>query len=107
MAHPSLRPVLDAADRGEDPAVILRSALSLVEQTAHDVARLTRGVTTATPERRKLREAFEIALSDFIAGTASHENAVTYTMPEASLLRILAQSPAAQPAAESEERGHE
>lgn len=102
MAPSTLRPVLQAAERAEDPSIILRNAISLIEQTANDIARMTRGITTATPERRRFREAFEEAFSDFIKATASPDAAATYTMPEATLLRLLAQSPAAQVAQAAE-----
>lgn len=95
----SLSTVLQAAERAEDPTVIARNAISLIEQTAHDLARLTRGMTTATPERRKLREAFERAFHDFVAGTATADAAASYALPEATLVRIIGQSAINSPVA--------
>lgn len=92
MTPQSIRPALRATDRALDPATTIRDMVSLIEQTVNDIARLTRGMTTATPERRRFREEVEDAFKRFIEGTASPAAARTYSMPDDTLTRIYGQS---------------
>jgi hypothetical protein len=94
MTH-SIRPLLKAADRAADPGTTIRDMVSLIEQTVNDIARLTRSMTTATPERRRFREDVEDAFKRFIESTGAPESAAAYAQPETTLLRIYGQSVAA------------
>ena len=85
---------LTRAVDGKDKAQqTLREMLALIEDTAAYIAKATRGITTATPERRKLREEMERSLADFIAATANPEAARAYTVqPDTTVSLMLSQS---------------
>ncbi len=91
----TLSEITQRVDGQEAASSAIRNAFSLTEQVANDLARMLRGMTTATPERRKLREDVERAVEEFIRATASPDAALSYTQPETSLSLILSQSPAA------------
>lgn len=71
----------------------VREMLALIEDTSNYIAKKTRNVTTATPERRKLREEMERALNDFITATGNPTAARAYTLqPETMVSLMLSQS---------------
>jgi hypothetical protein len=86
---------VDAKDAAQQK---LREMLALIEDTANYIAKATRGITTATPERRKLREEMERSLADFITATASPDAARAYTVqPDTTVSLMLSQSMSAPP----------
>lgn len=81
---------LDARDKAQQT---LREMLALIEDTSAYIAKVTRGITTATPERRKLREEMERSLSEFLQATSSPDAALAYTLqPEATVSLMLSQT---------------
>lgn len=81
---------VDAKDAAQQK---LREMLALIEDTSNYIAKATRGITTATPERRKLREEMERSLADFLTATASPDAARAYTVqPETTVSLMLSQS---------------
>lgn len=91
---------VDAKDKAQQT---LREMLGLIEDTANYVAKATRGVTTATPERRKLREEMERSLADFLQATSSPDAARAYTVqPETTLSLMLSQTMTSAPDTKAE-----
>jgi hypothetical protein len=85
--------VTRAVDAKDAAQQALREMLALIEETSNYIAKATRGITTATPERRKLREEMERSLSHFLSATASPDAARAYTIqPEATVSLMLSQS---------------
>jgi hypothetical protein len=81
---------IDGKDRAQQT---LREMLALIEDTAAYIAKGTRGITTATPERRKLREEMERSLADFLQATSNPESARAYTVqPETTVSLMLSQT---------------
>jgi hypothetical protein len=81
---------IDGKDRAQQT---LREMLALIEDTSGYIAKQTRGITTATPERRKLREEMERSLADFLQATSNPESARAYTVqPETTVSLMLSQT---------------
>jgi hypothetical protein len=95
---------LTRAIDGKDKAnQSLREMLALIEDTANYLAKTTRGVTTATPERRKLREEMERSLLEFITATTNPDAARAYTVqPETTISLMLSQSMTSGPEPKTE-----
>jgi hypothetical protein len=86
---------VDAKDAAQQK---LREMLALIEDTSNYIAKGTRGITTATPERRKLREEMERSLADFLQATSNPESARAYTIqPETTVSLMLSQTMTAAP----------
>jgi hypothetical protein len=87
-----------AVDQKDAAQQTMREILALIEDTSNYVAKATRNMTTASPERRKLREEMERAFLDFIRATGSSESARAYTVqPETIVSLMLSQSMTADP----------
>ena len=91
---------IDSKDKAQQT---LREMLALTEDTANYIAKATRGITTATPERRKLREEMERSLAEFLQATSNPEAARAYTVqPETTVSLMLSQTMTAGPEPKAE-----
>ena len=103
----NLSAALQRVDTQESAADAIGDVFSVIEETTNYMAMRLRGMSTATRERRKLREEIEQAVKRFIEATNDPGKAAVYAHPGNIVQLICLQSPAAIGAAAAAQASHE